>query len=141
VYLLIHFWERGNNMTTSLRSRTRGFVQRGLAVSVAATALFAVGGVVASPAQAAIIAGRCEYTGSQPELSRGDSGTAVRQLQCELNWAMTGANLDIDGDFGTLTYNAVRRFQGCASISVDGIAGPNTWSRANTWAASSSYVC
>ena len=123
------------------RGGTRRTIGRTLAVSVATFAAFAASGVVATPAQAAIIPNRCEYTSSQPELRRNSSGTAVRQLQCELNWAMTGNNLTVDGDFGSLTDAAVRRFQRCAGIGVDGIAGPNTWREANRWAASSAYVC
>lgn len=51
----------------------------------------------------------------------------VRLLQSALN--VNGARLAIDGSFGSLTENAVRTFQRSSGISVDGIAGPNTWEK------------
>ncbi|WP_461065773.1 peptidoglycan-binding domain-containing protein [Streptomyces pseudoechinosporeus] len=98
---------------------------------------------IAAPAHAAIIPGRCEYTSSQPQLSYAPNTykLAVKQAQCELNWSMTGANIAVDGYFGSDTRAAVVRFQRCAGIDDDAIIGPITWGRLNSWAASSSYVC
>lgn len=36
--------------------------------------------------------------------------------------------LQVDGDFGTHTYNAVRDYQWSNGLTVDGIVGPQTWS-------------
>jgi zinc D-Ala-D-Ala carboxypeptidase len=94
----------------------------------------------------------CHYTSSQPELSEGSSGTAVKQAQCELNWAYAyghstnygnGAygGLTVDGDFGAHTNAATRNFQACVHISVDGIIGPDTWSELNYWVNQSGYAC
>jgi zinc D-Ala-D-Ala carboxypeptidase len=126
---------------TMTNTTQRKVIGRSLGLLIAGLAAFGASGVLASPAQATIIPGRCEYTNSQPALQRGSSGTAVRQLQCELNWAMTGDNLSIDGDFGPATERAVRRFQGCVGIGVDGEVGPITWPRVHSWAASSQYAC
>jgi len=87
----------------------------------------------------AIIPGRCEYTSSQPTVSIGSSGNAVRQVQCEYNWATTGTNIAIDGQFGPITRSAIIRFQGCVGIATDGVVGPITWSHLNYWAASNYY--
>ncbi|WP_051797176.1 peptidoglycan-binding domain-containing protein [Catenuloplanes japonicus] len=125
-----------------MNTGTRKAAGRGAALLVAGLATFALSGVVATPAQAAIISGRCEYTSSQPEVYRGSAGTAVRQVQCELNYAMRNTNLDEDGDFGGLTDAAVRKFQRCVGIGVDGRVGPITWSHLNRWAAEpTAYAC
>ena len=51
----------------------------------------------------------------------------VRLLQSALN--TKGASLAIDGSFGPATETAVRTFQRSSGITVDGIAGANTWER------------
>lgn len=75
----------------------------------------------------------CDYTKRRPNLHRGSSGSAVRQAQCYLNEAVD-AGLDEDGDFGRQTRNAVRDFQRCAEIVVDGRIGAQTWSFLSFWA-------
>jgi peptidoglycan hydrolase-like protein with peptidoglycan-binding domain len=92
-----------------------------------------------SVGNSAIIPGLCEYTSSQPTLRRGSSGTAVRQAQCEYNWATRGTNIAVDGSFGSITDSAIRHFQRCVHITADGIVGPVTWSRLNYWASSPGY--
>jgi peptidoglycan hydrolase-like protein with peptidoglycan-binding domain len=57
--------------------------------------------------------------------SEGSSGSAVVALQRQLD--THGANLTTDGSFGPLTAAAVENFQSSQGISVDGIAGPQTW--------------
>lgn len=93
----------------------------------------------AAPADAAPIPGRCTYTSRQPQLQRGSTGAAVRQVQCEYNWATRGANIAVDGKFGRGTRSAIVRFQRCMGITADGIVGPVTWSHLNYWAKSNSY--
>ncbi|WP_367576964.1 peptidoglycan-binding domain-containing protein [Shouchella clausii] len=56
-------------------------------------------------------------------MKRGSKGTDVRHLQTELNAAVG----KVDGDFGKLTEDAIRRFQKVyLPREVDGIYGPNT---------------
>jgi hypothetical protein len=54
----------------------------------------------------------------------GPNGEHVKRLQAFLN--TRGAGLDVDGDFGPLTEQAVRAFQRGAGIDADGIVGPIT---------------
>lgn len=58
----------------------------------------------------------------------GSRGEAVSQLQERLQQLghYTGA---IDGVYGQLTFAAVTQFQQAEGLTVDGIAGPATWSR------------
>lgn len=60
-------------------------------------------------------------------LKVGSSGTQVKYLQYNLNGLGYNAG-SADGQFGTNTKEAVIRYQTAASLSVDGIAGPNTLS-------------
>jgi peptidoglycan hydrolase-like protein with peptidoglycan-binding domain len=87
--------------------------------------------------------GYCEYTSSEPQLSYAPSTykVAVKQAQCELNWAMSGDNLTVDGYFGSNTRAAVVRFQRCVGINDDGIIGPITWGQLNYWAGTNKYAC
>ncbi|MFE9637230.1 peptidoglycan-binding protein [Streptomyces sp. NPDC006463] len=83
----------------------------------------------------------CNYTIRRPTLKVGSSGSAVRQAQCYLNRAMSGANLAEDGKFGPVTNAATRRFQACAGIVVDGVIGAQTWSSLVFWANGPDFVC
>jgi hypothetical protein len=63
-----------------------------------------------------------------PCLRRGDRGAFVRQLQD----ALVAHGRDpgkLDGVFGPKTDAAVKMFQRIEGLTVDGIAGPKTWSR------------
>lgn len=62
---------------------------------------------------------------SWPDESQGSSGSAVIALQRQLN--THGQSLAADGDFGPLTATAVRAYQSGHQLTVDGIAGPQTW--------------
>lgn len=57
-------------------------------------------------------------------LAQGSSGPCVAELQYLLN--SRGANLAVDGIFGSLTTAAVRSFQTSHRLLVDGIVGPQT---------------
>lgn len=57
--------------------------------------------------------------------SNGNTGSAVKALQRQLN--AHGASLTVDGNFGSATEAAVKSFQSSHGLSVDGIAGPQTW--------------
>lgn len=56
----------------------------------------------------------------RPIIRKGDSGSAVRDLQ-------TALDITADGIFGPVTEAAVRDFQRRHSLAVDGIVGPRTW--------------
>lgn len=107
-----------------------------------ATSAISIEALVATPAQAKKITNRCEFTDREPVLRRGSTdATAVRQAQCELNYSMRGERLKVDGSFGPKTERAVRRFQRCANIGVDGIVGPRTWSKLNHFASGETWAC
>jgi len=57
-------------------------------------------------------------------LAQGTTGICVRKLQQLLNGF--GAGLTVDGDFGSVTYTAVRNFQAGHGLTADGIVGPAT---------------
>lgn len=63
------------------------------------------------------------FPASRSTLRRGDTGTAVLDLQRALGFV----NSSLDGNFGPLTELAVREFQAHHGLKVDGIAGKNTW--------------
>ena len=62
---------------------------------------------------------------SSPNLRKGSTGTHVRYLQQDLNCVM-GCNLDVDGDFGAKTLDALKSFQKKYCLTVDGIYGVNS---------------
>ena len=63
-------------------------------------------------------------------LRRGDTGAAVKAMQAMLICRGFAVGPDgADGDFGRNTENAVRGFQNCAAIAVDGLCGKGTASR------------
>jgi hypothetical protein len=59
-------------------------------------------------------------------LKRGSLGEDVEALQTALNSLGFDAG-EVDGDFGSRTEKAVKRFQQKAGITVDGIVGTETW--------------
>jgi peptidoglycan hydrolase-like protein with peptidoglycan-binding domain len=91
-------------------------------------------GVVGTSTQAALTSASATPsplpTTTTPEvddgiLERGEQGEEVTELQIQLRDLRyyTGP---IDGDYGSLTEDAVRRFQEAQGLAVDGIAGPTT---------------
>lgn len=63
-------------------------------------------------------------------LSQGDSGSDVRELQERVaGYPGYGNVLAIDGVYGPNTAAAVRRFQSAYGLSVDGVAGSQTFSK------------
>ena len=61
-----------------------------------------------------------------PTLRRGNQGEEVADLQAMLN-AKFGYNLDVDGNFGKDTENAVKDFQKKHGLTADGFVGRKTW--------------
>lgn len=66
---------------------------------------------------------------AMPTLRQGASGAAVSTLQNRLR--AHGYNVSVDGQFGPRTADAVRSFQRAKGLGVDGVVGPNTWSKLN----------
>ncbi|MCA0172784.1 peptidoglycan-binding protein [Bacillus sp. RAR_GA_16] len=64
------------------------------------------------------------YSGT---LRYGDRGSSVTSLQSQLK-SKGYYNYSVDGIYGSITQQAVRSFQSANGLSVDGIAGPNTFS-------------
>lgn len=63
-----------------------------------------------------------------PVLKKGSEGDTVKALQRLLKVLGYGIST-IDGDFGSETDAAVRKYQGDAKIGVDGVVGEQTWSK------------
>ncbi|MFI9362994.1 peptidoglycan-binding protein [Kitasatospora sp. NPDC053057] len=101
-----------------------------LAAVVVATFL-AIGSGVATAGSASAATSPSNLCGwwstSEPELSYGDSGNEVKALQCELYNSLAYNGPAVDGQFGDQTLAAVKKFQTCEGLQVDGIVGPKTW--------------
>jgi zinc D-Ala-D-Ala carboxypeptidase len=111
-------------MTISRAQTTRrNLFVRLLAVLALTVSLTTITSAVA-PAAVAVGDGCYNWTRT---LRQGNSGADVAQLQIRVaGWMSYGEVLAIDGDFGSRTYYAVRRFQAGYGLTVDGIAGPET---------------
>jgi murein L,D-transpeptidase YcbB/YkuD len=66
---------------------------------------------------------------SGPTLSIGATGPDVRRLQRLLVEIKSLSFGQIDGSFGANTESAVKDFQAGNGLTVDGIVGPQTWSK------------
>ena len=64
--------------------------------------------------------------GGYPVQRQGGVGVYVCVLQDALNVAVK-AQLGIDGQFGPVTHEAVKIFQGLNRLAEDGVVGCNTW--------------
>jgi len=99
-------------------SRTRNALIRGLQTEL--NRLFNAGlvvdGVFGPRTKAAV-----------PNLRQGSSGNLVFLLQSALY--IHGYSTNPDGIFGPLTAAAVRQFQAANGLTVDGVAGPNTFEK------------
>ncbi|MFH9353725.1 peptidoglycan-binding protein [Kitasatospora sp. NPDC017646] len=101
-------------------------------------------GIVTAPAASAQTSQYCGYTSSEPTLSYGSSGNAVKQLQCELNHVVyspdASAPLDVDGVWGDATDAAVAKFQRCTGLYQDTVVGPQTWSKLDQWVVTRGWI-
>jgi peptidoglycan hydrolase-like protein with peptidoglycan-binding domain len=111
-----------------------------MAAGIAAAALAVSVGVAVAPSASAATSSYCSYTSSQPVLRYGSTGTAVKQMQCELYYSVISSTLTRDGSFGPATLADVKKFQGCAHLEKDGIVGPDTWASLNYWT-THGFVC
>ena len=70
---------------------------------------------------------------AKPTLQKGSVGTEVKRLQKDLNYlgfkGSDGKKLDVDGEFGTNTFYALKSFQKKYSLEVDGIYGNNSYKK------------
>lgn len=64
------------------------------------------------------------------QVSYGSQGDDVKQLQELLN--KNGANLTVDGIYGSQTQQAVKDYQKSKNLAVDGIVGDDTWGSLTT---------
>lgn len=106
-----------------------------------AVALAVTSTVVLAPAASAEYSKLCPYTSAQPIVKRGDTGAVVKQVQCELNYSLSGPDLDVDGKFGPATEVQLKWFQGCAGLDQDGIVGDYTWILLNRYSVAPGNVC
>jgi N-acetylmuramoyl-L-alanine amidase len=63
---------------------------------------------------------------AQQLIRLGSTGSAVRDVQRRLQ-RLAAAELQVDGEFGPRTLEAVRRFQRARGLEADGMVGPDTW--------------
>lgn len=63
---------------------------------------------------------------SYSQLSYGSSGSEVEKLQNYLN-QVGNYGLTVDGKYGPKTQDAVKKYQSSNNLTVDGIAGDETW--------------
>lgn len=63
-----------------------------------------------------------------PEVSMGDKSAAVAAMQAALRFKGFDPRWT-DGEFGSMTLTALRKFQASNGLTIDGIAGEETWSK------------
>lgn len=75
--------------------------------------------------------GAATITGAdEPTLRLGSSGDWVTKLQMRLNASgASGGNLPMDGNFTAETEQQLKNFQAAYGLTVDGIAGADTWAK------------
>lgn len=77
------------------------------------------------------ISGKTPVSAANGMLRMGSRGEKVRTLQTLL--VRAGYSVTVDGDYGPATRTAVRSFQRLQKITVDGVAGPETFRRLEQW--------
>jgi peptidoglycan hydrolase-like protein with peptidoglycan-binding domain len=129
--------------------RTTSIVRIGLGAMALVTAIVGTSSLAASASvslkKPGAPANVCQYTSLQEGgLTEGDTGLAVKQAQCVLNYAYTNGHGDtvaVDGDFGPATFAVTKDFQRCVGITVDGIMGTQTWTQMDYWFNQPGYAC
>jgi hypothetical protein len=78
-----------------------------------------------------MVAERAAFAGEpappHPQLSMGDSGTAVSELQEKLHRAIDEPKVEVTSHFDGATDADVKRFQVQSGLRPDGIVGVDTW--------------
>lgn len=73
---------------------------------------------------------------AEPTLKKGSTGSQVKKLQKNLNTLKftdeNGKALEVDGDFGTHTREAVKKYQRKYKLEVDGVYGPKSYEKMKT---------
>ncbi|MEV5951812.1 peptidoglycan-binding domain-containing protein [Streptomyces sp. NPDC051993] len=69
--------------------------------------------------------GPCQYA-PWSSWHRPPTAAELRQLQCELSYALSDYHGPITGVFDQRTLAALLRFQTCDGLAADGIYGPRT---------------
>lgn len=78
------------------------------------------------------------YTGTFPTLpsrgyfKKGDKGTNVKDLQKFLNWALN-VKLAVDGSYGPITFDTVKRFEKTVGNKANGLYGKNDLAASKTF--------
>ena len=68
----------------------------------------------------------------------GQNGLDVQELQQALNH--TGATLTVDGHFGAVTLEAVKKYQRDNNLVIDGVVGDRTWQMLNAKYTDAKYL-
>ena len=76
---------------------------------------------VARPVKTAVVV-------AKPTIKKGSKGTEVKNLQSNLN-SLMNAGLSVDGNCGTNTVNAIKKFQKKYGLTVDGSYGPASYKK------------
>lgn len=69
---------------------------------------------------------KCPYTEPTTNVKFGMVGESVKWLQWWLNYHGTNPQLEVDGEFGSLTSDALNAFQSAANLEVDCVCGKLT---------------
>lgn len=69
----------------------------------------------------------CPYSEPVLNITKGSFGEGAKWVQWMLN--KHGNNLEVDGDFGPKSYEALLKFQHSVHLNMDGICGPATRSK------------
>jgi len=88
--------------------------------------LFCIVAGLVAPAVAAVSFPTVSYAASNPTLSRGSHGSAVKTLQTDLKSVGYGVGT-IDGIFGPKTFGAVKKFQAAHHLTTNGVVMSSTW--------------
>ncbi|KUF18763.1 peptidoglycan-binding domain-containing protein [Streptomyces silvensis] len=69
----------------------------------------------------------CMYLGGHPTLKKGDTGEAVRHLQCILNEVYRYQTVPVNGSFEVITEASVKHLQQQFSLPDTGVVDAATW--------------
>ncbi|WP_030567737.1 peptidoglycan-binding domain-containing protein [Streptomyces aureocirculatus] len=69
----------------------------------------------------------CMYLGGHPTLKKGDTGEAVRHLQCVLNEVYRYQTVPVNGSFEVITEASVKHLQQQFSLPGTGVVDAATW--------------